>query len=317
MISVASSLVANKRSNRPFVGASPEARRLTRTIKRLSKTNNPVLLVGDVGTGKTFGAELIHSLSVRRNQPFLRLNCAALGHTIARNDLLGGKSADSTKTALLDQLGQGVLFLDNVSDLSSDFQSIILDLMRTKEDEAQARAIRFRIIAESSRDLAALVRTGRFNSDLYAAFAPHIVKFPPLCERKQDIPELLLYLLKQYCDESQIEIPAVPAEIFEYVMAYDWKGNVTELKNCVETLVMMSPRGQLCLDYLPFDVERHPLDFLEVKDLNKVTSQVEVFLIRKALEKFAGNQVKAARQLGIPEATLRFKIKKYAIEKGS
>ena len=118
-----------------------------------------------------------------------------------------------------------------------------------------------------------------------------------------------------HCTANEREIPAVPAEIFESILEYDWKGNIRELKNCVENLVMMSPEGELSTEFLPFEIKRHPLDFLEIKNLKGVISEVETYLIKKALGKYAGNQVKAARLLGIPEATLRFKMKKYAIPK--
>ena len=107
----------------------------------------------------------------------------------------------------------------------------------------------------------------------------------------------------------------MPAEIFESILEYDWKGNVRELKNCVENLVVMSPEGELSTEFLPFELKKNPLDFLEISNLKGVISEVETYLIRKALVKFAGNQVKAAKLLGIPEATLRFKMKKYAIPK--
>lgn len=303
----------------PIVGTSFEAKQLNRSIKRLAKTDDHVLLIGDVGTGKTFCAERIHALSARREQPFVKLNCAALGNTICRNDFLGESGPRHSSVSLLEQAKRGVLFLENIADLVPDFQSMIKAIIADRKympvGASKARAAEFRIIAATAEDPANGQSQDALQKDLVPLLAQRTVRLPALRDRRQDIPELLLFFLKKYCERNRIEIPAVPAEIFEYVLSYDWKGNVRELKDCVETLVMMSPPGELCLDYLPFEVQRHPLDCLDISDLNRATSEVEIYLIRKALEKFAGNQVKAARQLGIPEATLRFKIKKYAIAK--
>jgi len=309
------------RQRQPVVGMSLEAKQLNRIIKKVARTDEPVLLVGDVGTGKTFCAESIHALSTRKEQPFVRVNCAALGNTICMNDFLGrgDSSPDNAGLPLVRQAKKGVLFLENIADLSADFQSVLTGIIAERKYTpvglSKGRSVEFRIIAATAVELADTLKEGGFQKKLFTLLTPRTVRLPPLRDRRQDVPELLLFFLKQYCESNQLQIPAVPAEIFEYMLAYDWKGNVRELKNCVETLVMMSPPGELCLDYLPFKVQRHPLDCLDVRDLNGATSAVEVYLIRKALEKFAGNQVKAARQLGLPEATLRFKIKKYAIAK--
>lgn len=136
-------------------------------------------------------------------------------------------------------------------------------------------------------DMEAEIREGRFRKYLYYLLCELRIPLPRLTERKQDIPELLLDFLKRYCVLRNLEIPAIPAEIFEAAMEYDWEGNTQELQDCIHNLVMMSPPGELSTECLPFESRRHALDFIEVRNLNRVISEVETHLIRKRLENMA------------------------------
>ncbi len=306
-----------------FIGNSPEAKRINRAIKKFSKVDSNVLIFGETGTGKEFIARNLHAASSRKNRPFVVLNCSAIGHTIDRAELFGEeKEASNTiqrTIGILEKANRGILYLDNVNETSLDFQFELLQILKESKFRRlggkENISLDIRVIAASEQDMEPEVDDGLFRKDLYYALKNLSFTVTPLRDRKQDIPELFIHFLKDYCQENNIDIPAVPAEIFESILEYDWKGNVRELKNCVENLIMMSPDGELSTEFLPFEIKRHPLDFLEVRNLKGVISEVETYLIKKALGKFAGNQVKAARLLGIPEATLRFKMKKYAIPK--
>ncbi len=306
-----------------FIGNSPEARRVNKAIRKFSKVDKHVFIVGETGTGKEFVARQIHALSSRKNRPFVVLNCSALGNTIDEKELFGEEAEEAgtiqRTIGLLEKANHGTLYLDHVGDAPKDYQFELLQVLKEKRFRriggSENIPLDVRIIASNDREMEPDVESGEFRKDLYYLLKSLSIVVPSLRERKQDIPELLIYFLKQYCSENNLEIPAVPAEIFESIIEYDWKGNIRELKNCVENLVMMSPNGELSTEFLPFEIKRHPLDFLEVKNLKGVISEVETYMIRKALTKFAGNQVKAAKLLGIPEATLRFKMKKYAIPK--
>jgi DNA-binding NtrC family response regulator len=306
-----------------FIGNSPESKKINRAIKKFSKADSNVLIAGDNGTGKEFIARQIHGFLSGRNRPFVVLNCSALGLTIDKIELFGEETEkDGTiqrTIGILERANRGTLYLKNIEEMPVAFQFELLQVFREQKFRRtggkETISISIKIISSTVRDLARDIESGKFRKDLYYLLNTLSVKVPPLKERRQDIPELFIYFLKQYCSENGLEIPAVPAEIFESILEYEWKGNIRELKNCVENLVMMSPDGELSTGFLPFEIKRHPLDFLEVKNLKGVISEVETYLIRKALSKFAGNQVKAAKLLGIPEATLRFKMKKYAIPK--
>ncbi|MCG8605839.1 sigma 54-interacting transcriptional regulator [bacterium] len=304
-----------------FIGSSPQAKRIRRAIKKFSKVNNNILIIGDTGTGKKLVASQIHTLGRRKNRPFVNLNCSALGITTNQKDLFGEEKEDSgtiqRTIGILERANRGILYLENVGEMSPEFQFELLQVFKEGKFRRiggqENISLDVRILASNHEDLEPAVEAGEFRKDLYYELNSLFINLPTLKEIKQDIPELFIYLLKRYCRTNNLEIPAVPAEMFESILEYDWKGNVLELKNCVDNLVMMSPDGQLSTEFLPFEIKRHPLDFLEVSNLKGVISDVETHLIKKALGKFAGNQVKAARLLGIPEATLRFKMKKYAI----
>lgn len=306
-----------------FTGNSPEAKRINRAIRKFAKAESNIMIVGDTGTGKEYTTRTIHALSRRRGRPFVVLNCSAVGYSLDRHDILGAEIEQAgtiqRTIGILEKANRGTLFLDNVGDLPEDTQFELLQIIREQKlrriGGEENIVVDIRIISSASPDVESKMADGAFRKDLFYLLKSLSIHIPSLKERKQDIPELFIYFLKNYCRQNEIEIPAVPAEMFESILEYDWKGNVRELKNCVENLVMMSSEGELSTEFLPFEIKRHPLDFLEVKNLKGVITEVETYLIKKALGKYAGNQVKAARLLGIPEATLRFKMKKYAIPK--
>ncbi len=304
----------------PIIGGSPEARRLRRAAKKLAKIDSNIFIIGETGTGKEFIARRIYNLSARKNRPFIEVNCAALGKTIETKDLYGeAKGADPAAVGLLERVNRGMLFLDNVGDMSPEYQEELLQVIRDRKFRKvggrENIEVDMRIIATSNRNLSSDVENGKFLKELYYLLNTLTLPIPPLRDRKQDIPELFSYFLKNYCEQEGREEPAVESEIFESILEYDWKGNVRELENTVQNLLMMSPEGELSADFLPFRIKKHPLDFLEPTNLKGTISEVEIYLIKKALGRYGGNQVKAAKLLGVPEATLRFKMKKYAIPK--
>jgi len=307
----------------PIIGNSPEAKRLRRAVKKLAKIDSNVLIVGETGIGKEFAARHIYRLSPRRNRTFVEINCSALGKTIQQKDLYGqdteGDEAVMRTVGLFEKANKGVLFLDNIGDISPEYQEELLRVIRDKKIKRVGGSenidVEMRIISTSDRDLTPDLESGKFRKELYYLLNTLTLVIPPLRERKQDIPELFSYFLKKYSEEEGREEPAVQSEIFESVLEYDWKGNVRELENTVQNLLMMSPEGELSPDFLPYRIKKHPLDFLEPRNLKGVISEIEIYLIKKALGKFGGNQVKAAKLLGVPEATLRFKMKKYSIPK--
>ena len=160
-----------------------------------------------------------------------------------------------------------------------------------------------------------IINNTAFRKDLLMVLNTYYLSLPPLRYRKQDIPDLFTHYLKTLCEENKKSIPPVPAEIFESLIQYDWHGNVQELIQSVRHLVMMSPEGKLCVEYLPFEIKKHPFEVLENRDLSEAVTEVEMYLIRKSLHRFSGNQTRAAQALNVSEAALRYKMRKYGILK--
>jgi DNA-binding NtrC family response regulator len=305
----------------PIIGNSPMAKSLQRAVKRLANIDNNVFIFGETGTGKEYISRHIYLQSHRQKRNFVVVECSALGKTVNYKELFGegleGDQAVIRNIGLLERANKGVLYLNNVVDMSTEFQDELLRIIRDKKfrrvNGTENINLDLRIISASNRDLKQDLVSGRFKKDLFFLLNTFTLYIPPLKERKQDIPELFTYFLKKFCDQEGREEPAVPAEIFESILEYEWKGNIGELESTVHNLLMMSPPDELSSEYLPFRIKKHPLDFLEPRNLKGTISEIETYLIRKALKKFKGNQVKAAKLLGVPEATLRFKMKKHSI----
>lgn len=307
----------------PIVGNSPEAKRLRRAVKKLAKIDGNVLIIGETGIGKELAARHIYQLTTQYNKAFVKINCAALGKTIDFKDLYGedaeGEQTVMRSIGLLEKANNGILFLDNIGDMNPEYQDEFLRFLRDKMvrpiGSEESKNVDMRVISTSDRDLLPEVESGKFRKELYYLMNALTLVIPALRERKQDIPELFSFFLKKVCEQEGREEPGVQSEIFESILGYKWKGNIRELENTVQNLVIMSPEDELSPEFLPFRIKKHPFDFLEPRNLKRVVSDLEIFLINKALGKFGGNQVKAAKLLGCPEATLRFKMKKYSIQR--
>lgn len=305
----------------PIIGTSPVTKKLKRAVNQLAENDSNVFVLGEVGTGKEFIARQIYSQSSRQKRNFVTIDCSAIGKTIDYKKLYGedleGDQAMIRNIGFLEKANKGVLFLANIGDMSFEHQEEFLRIIRDKKFRRAGGSenidLDVRFISASDRDLKADLEIGKFKKELYYLLNTYTLYIPPLRERKQDIPEFFSFFLKKYCEQEGRDEPAVPSEIFESLLEYDWKGNVGELESTVQNLITMSSQDQLSPEFLPFRIKKHPLDFLEPRNLKGVISEIETFLIKKALKKFNGNQVKAAKLLGVPEATLRFKMKKHSI----
>ncbi len=296
-----------------ILGKSPEISRVSKAIKAMAKRDERVLILGEVGSGRSFIAESIHRLSNRKDKPFLAVQCGAIGDTIDEEWVFGDRvSFTGSKASYLASVENGTIYFDGIDRLSTVHQDRLYNLLTTARRRKDGHP-RFepRIVASADPGLEEEVRKRHYRLDLFQWLNEFRINLPSLRERKQDIPFLFSHFLEEFCREFGKPIPTVPYDIFEAVLEYDWPGNVAELRNCVRNLVIMSPDGELAPDFLPFRVKRNPLEVLATRDLPSAVSEVERFLIRKALARFEGNQTKAARLLQVSEAALRYKMKKY------
>lgn len=295
-----------------LLGKSPEIDRIRKAIKAIAKRDDNVLILGEVGTGRSYVAEGIHRSSSRGDKPFIPIQCGAIGDTIEVESVFGSGQGGETEGQLFAAKG-GTIYLDGVDRLDSTLQDKLYNFLITFVSQNGSGEKRFqaRIIASSEPFLERAARDGEFRLDLFQELNKFRINLPPIRERKQDIPYLFTYFLETFCREFGKPIPTVPYDIFEAILEYDWPGNVAELRNCVRNLVILSPDGDLSPEFLPFRVQRNPLEALATRDLPTAVSEVERFLIRRALARFEGNQTKAARLLQVSEAALRYKMKKY------
>lgn len=304
-----------------LVGQSPEVMAVKKMIREIAKTNESALITGEVGTGKKQVAREIHHRSRQKNRSLVVLNCTAVGDTINDGDLYGAKvdgpHGIERRLGIFEQAKKGILYLENIDELNPDFQQKLYNILKEgkykKPSAKEFTPVTFRVIASTTDPN--ILKSDKVRRDLLSLISAHTVHVPPLRKRKQDIPFLFAKFLDSVCEEYERELPNVPAELFESLIEYEWRGNVYELKNAIKNLVLMSPEGELSTEYLPFEVKRHPFDVLTDKSLPSAVSEVEKFLIRKSLRKFAGNQTKAAKALSVSEAALRYKMKKFGFSR--
>jgi len=304
-----------------LIGQSPEIMKTKKMIREVAKTNENALIIGEVGSGRKHVAREIHHRSRLKNRPFIVLNCTAVGDTITDADLFGAKIEGSRgverRIGLLEQAKRGILYLENVDELNPEFQQKFFNILKEKKfkklDENVFINIDFRVIAASTDEQ--LPKKDALRRDLLTMLSGFTIRIPPLRKRNQDIPYLFTHFLEKYCEEFKREMPTVSAELFESLIEYEWHGNVQELKNAVRNLVIMSPEKELSIEYLPFEVKKHPFEFLGDRNLPEAVSEVEKWFIKKSLRRFAGNQTKAARALNVSEAALRYKMKKYGLSR--
>ncbi|MBN2030333.1 sigma-54-dependent Fis family transcriptional regulator [bacterium] len=302
-----------------IIGQSPQAMKVKKMIREIAKTDDNALIIGEEGSGKQFIAKEIHNRSRHKNRPFIVLNCTAVGETITEADLFGekieGPMGVERKVGLLEQAKKGLLYLENVHELKTEYQLKFINVLKERKfqklGEKAFIEANFRVIASTTEENISKMDT--FRKDLLSMLNTFTMIIPSLKKRKQDIPIFFIHFLQEYCAEFGHEVPPVPAELFESLMEYEWPGNIHELQNAVRNLVLMSPEGTLSIEYLPFEVKRHPFEILDDHELPDAVGEIEKYLIKKSLRRFAGNQSKAARVLNISEAALRYKMKKYGL----
>ena len=314
----------NKKSSHQetiFLGQSPDIRKLQSYAAKIAKTDEHVLIVGEIGTGTRILAEFIHERSARRQKSFIPVNCTMLVDPEAEIELFGSAidkgSEIRRKIGLFEEANGGTLLLENIEDLSDHLQNKLLNVLKTNQIKIAGSDkkidVDVRIISTSHSDLSDLVDTKTFRQDLLLCLNSFVVSIPPLRNRKQDIPTLFEYFLKKHCQENDRPLPAVPLSIFEPLIEYNWDGNMEELERCVRNLVLLSPEGELSTEFLPFKTKENPFEVLKSKNLADAIAEVEKYLISTALRRFGGNRCKAAEHLEVSEGTVRYKMSKLGI----
>jgi DNA-binding NtrC family response regulator len=313
-----------------LIGKSRKMREIYVQIKQIADTKSTVLITGESGTGKELVARAIHYNSPQKEKPFVPINCAAIPESLIESELFGHEKGAFTN-ALYRRIGQferahkGTLFLDEIGDLSTATQAKILRVLQEKEftriGGAEPLKVEVRIISATNKDLEDLMAKGNFREDLYYRIHVVSIHLPPLRERREDIPLLVLHLLKKKAEEDEGKIRGISREAIEVLIKYSWPGNIRELENVLEQTFALSTPNQIEARDLPYYIKDQILaDSLKEETLSKRISlekAVMVFekeIILDALKKTQYVQTHAANLLGITRRMLRYKMDSFGIK---
>src|SRR5215469_14478688 len=237
-----------------IIGNSPALKSVLADVDRVAPTDSTVLVLGETGTGKELIARAIHNLSARRRRPFVKLNCAAIPFDLLESELFGHErgaftGAVAQKIGRFEMADTGTLFLDEIGDLPLALQPKLLRVLQEQEFErlgsGRTHRINVRLVAATHRDLAHMVAHNEFRSDLYYRLNVFPVLIPPLRERRDDIPQLVLHFVEVFSRRMGRRIEQIPETTMNAFSAYHWPGNVRELQNLVERAVIRSENGVL------------------------------------------------------------------------
>jgi len=311
------------------VGNSEKMRRVFHLVERVAQTDVTVLIEGESGTGKELIAKGIHFSGSRRDKPFVAINCAAIPETLIEAELFGYKKgaftgATQESKGKFEEATEGTLFLDEISTMPPALQTRLLRVLQEQEitrlGENAPRKINVRIIAATNEDLIELIKQNEFREDLYYRLAVVPVKLPALRERREDIPLLAEHFLKKSAAKHGVRQPKIEREVFNVFFNYAWMGNVRELENVVERMVVLSGDETLSLEDVPENIKNPPTSSsnlwfsLPGEPIN--LESVESEIIREALNRSDGNQSQTARYLGITRSALIYRMQKYGLTEG-
>jgi len=300
------------------LGRSPAILEAVELARKVAKTDATVLLLGETGTGKEVFAEAIHYESLRKDKPFVAVNCSAFSKELLESELFGYKAGAFTgavkdKKGLFEEASGGTIFLDELGEMSHDLQAKLLRVLENgtfiKIGETKTTKINVRLIAATNRDLQKESEEGHFRLDLFYRLSGFSIVLPPLRERIGDIEVLARHFIKVYSGKVKKKMPDVDAAFFKLLNQHKWNGNIRELKNVIERVVILMDEPLLTPKLLPYEFHNGGYYDLVALDLHSV----ERHHIRRILKYTKGNKTEAARILGIGLATLYRKIEEYQI----
>jgi DNA-binding NtrC family response regulator len=315
------------RSARKFggmLGNSPPMHQLKRDIEKIADTRGTVLLTGESGTGKELAARAIHELSIRRNGPYIRINCAAIPESLLEAELFGHEkgaftNAIARREGMFELADGGTLLLDEVTEIDPSLQSKLLRVLQEREimrlgGKATIK-VDVRVIATTNRDLKSMVREAKFKEDLYYRLNVIPLSVPPLRDRPEDIPVLARHFVERACAENNRSLLEIEDEAMKVIVNHPWPGNVRELENSLERSVILCESDTLNVENLRLDQEEKAATSAPRTQHDQMTlREMERELILRRLTLTGGNRTRAAEMLGISVRTLRNKINQYRSE---
>jgi two-component system nitrogen regulation response regulator NtrX len=314
-----------------MIGESQPILRMKKLIAVAAPSNGWVLITGENGTGKELVARAIHHQSTRLGQAFVEVNCAAIPEELIESELFGHEKgaftgATAARKGKFDQANNGTLFLDEIGDMSLKTQAKILRILQERKFERvggnRTIEVDVRVIAATNKNLELEIREGHFREDLY--FRLNVLPFhvPPLRERKDDIPRLANHFLNYFCSQESREIKCLSPAALQALVRYNWPGNIRELKNLIERMVIMTP--ELLIDYedLPESIKSSgeeqeapiTLGNISVSSYREAKELFEKQFLKQKLEENSWNISRTAEEIGLERSNLHRKIKSYELD---
>jgi len=317
-----------------IIGTGQEMLKIYDIIKKVAPTITTILITGETGTGKELIANAIHRNSPRKDNPFIKINCAAIAENLLESELFGYEKGAFTgainrKPGRFELAHKGTLFLDEVGELPKDMQVKLLRVIQDQKFERVGglRTIKVdvRLITATNRNLFKDVKEKRFREDLYYRLNVLPIHIPPLRERKEDTPVLTDYFIDKFNKKLSRDIENVESGVRQAIINYDWPGNIRELENLLERLVLLSRDDTLRVEDLPSEIQ-FPHQALPAADsstpgkafkdiIKSRTAEIEKQMIARVLDECEGNVSKAASQLGLSRKGLQLKMIKYDLRK--
>jgi DNA-binding NtrC family response regulator len=316
-----------------IIGVSPKTLEIFDAIKRVASTTTTVMITGETGTGKELVAEAIHRNSPRKNNPLIKLNCAAIAATLIESELFGYEKgaytgAAITKPGKFELAHKGTLFLDEVAEIPREMQVKLLRVIQEQEFERVGglRTIKVdvRIIAATNQNLSRQVQTGSFREDLYYRLNVFPIDIPPLRARREDILPLVDYFLEKFNRKLERSV-GMDDEVKEMLVRYEWPGNIRELENLIERMMLLAKNNRITHGEIPdeFKTSLDKIPAVPTDDSKKPFKEymrdqvenVEKQMIIKCLEETGWNVTNAAKKMGFSRKGLQLKMIKYSLRK--
>ena len=323
--------ILNKKiaKSKDMIGDSSPITKIKETIAKVAPTEARVLITGDNGSGKELVARWLHEQSQRANGPMVEVNCAAIPSELIESELFGHEkgaftSAIKQRVGKFEQANGGTLFLDEIGDMSLSAQAKVLRALQenkiTKVGGDKEEKVDVRVIAATNKDLLKEVEENRFRLDLYHRLSVILIHVPSLNQRKDDIPSLAEHFLNEICSDYGIPVKKIDTDAVEALQARNWTGNIRELRNVIERLVIMSDKKITKQDVLDYSgpsgkAENKGIDFDKFANLQQLNDYVERSFIENKLDKNSWNVSQTADDIGLPKKQLEDKLESLGLKK--
>ena len=312
-----------------IIGRSPRMQAVYQMVETVAAVQSTVLITGESGTGKELVARAVHNLSPRHDKPFVSINCGAFTETLLESELFGYvrgafTGAAANRKGLFEAADKGTIFLDEIGEMSPAMQVKLLRVLQERKVRPvgahEELTIDARVIAATNRDLPAMVKAGTFREDLFYRVSVIPIELPPLREKREDIPDLVLHFTQKYCAQANRSL-TVSEQAMTLLERYSWPGNVRELEHTIERAVALERTDQIQPERLPAQITNYNparvADALDLPDdglnLTAHLDQLEKTYLLEALRRTGGNQTRAAELLQLPVRSLRHLLDKHGI----